>query len=232
MWIPALGWNGVRDIGFDITSFLMGKAAGGGGGGGGNPTVYEGTDIPSASLGSNGDVYIKYAVQGNSGLVDSQLGWACPPLYYATKANTEYGTIDGRWFKKSYDAPGIVCYALNTGSVEGASSPLTFPITISTTKNGASKIDGHSQQPTADQYFKSCTYGGLTWYFNTGYGMETNVTASGGQFGLQARINLPNTVTTWEEVCQYCLSIIGVQTGIATPGVYYIKANGAWVVQT
>ena len=202
----------------------------GGGGGGGNPTVYEGTGIPDASLGSDGDVYVKYTVQGNSGLVDSQMGWACPPLYYAAKADTAYGSISGRWYKKSYDAPGIVCYGLyNTGTLPGAANPYTFPMTISTTKNGASKIDGYTQQPTSDGEWHSCDYGGLTWWFDIGYGMGLTTNASGGQLGLQTRIQLPDTVTTWEQACQYILQTIGVVTGIATPGTYYIKQRGEWV---
>lgn len=218
---------------FDLVSYAMGMAngTGGGGGGGGTPAVYSGTETPAASLGSDGDVYIKYTVQGNSGLVDSQLGWACPPLYYATKAGTEYGSLGGRWYKKSYDAPGITCYALhNTATIPGAASPYTFPMTISTTKPGASKIDAYTQEPTADSEWKSCTYGGMTWWFDIGFGMGGTYTASGGQLSIQSRINLPNTVTTWEEACQYALEQIGVVTNVAVPGTVYIKDSGTWTV--
>lgn len=103
---------------FDIASFAMGKASGGGGGGGGGGNIYRGTSTPDASIGSEGDCYIKcadaslvsavyYKLSGGWTIVWSSEVWIMQD--YTGDANVIITYIDESTLEVEIPHPGSNC---------------------------------------------------------------------------------------------------------------------------
>ena len=193
------------------------------GGGGSGGSVYHGTTEPSASLGSDGDVYIQRIPWSAEGMVDSGLGWAVREDCYCDDADAYLGQMsNGRQYYKTYDGASVVC------SAHVESWDYYCPIVFSTVENNARFRDSGNEHRAP----RSFDYHGTTWYVDWDNGYSTNYLMTGGIIGDQnlKRIEVPAEISTSEAVPGYILDAVGV----CSPNpktIVYKKISGTWAVQ-